>query len=266
MIFDIHTHCFPDALAPRAIGKLSFASGGLHPHTDGTLSSLENLMRAQGVDAFAVQNIATNPGQMKKVNDFAASMQCAHIYPFGSVHPDAPDALEELERIAALGLRGIKLHPDYQDFFVDDPKMFPIYKKASDLGLIILFHAGQDYGYRAPFHCTPVRLAAALRNIDCPVIAAHWGGAGMGEDVLRHLCGLPLYFDLSFGYGTKPRAEALDIIEKHGTHRLLFGSDCPWHTPKMEMRLLDTLELSAGEREDIFWNNAAKLLGMEAEN
>ena len=93
MIFDIHTHCFPDALAPRAIGKLSFASGGLHPHTDGTLSSLENLMRAQGVDAFAVQNIATNPGQMKKVNDFAASMQCAHIYPFGSVHPDGLSGL-----------------------------------------------------------------------------------------------------------------------------------------------------------------------------
>ena len=175
-------------------------------------------MHAQGVDAFAVQNIATHPRQMKNVNDFAASIQCEHIYPFGSVHPDAPDALEELERIAAMGMRGIKLHPDYQDFFVDDPKMFPIYKKASQLGFVILFHAGEDFGYRAPFHCTPERLATALRHIDCPVIAAHWGGACMGEEVLRHLCGLPLYFDLSFGYGTKPRAQALDIIEKHGTH------------------------------------------------
>lgn len=265
MIFDIHTHCFPDKLAPRAIGKLAFASGGLTPYTDGTLSSLDALMHAQGVDAFAVQNIATNPRQMKNVNDFAASIQCDHIYPFGSVHPDAPDALEELERIAAMGMRGIKFHPDYQDFFVDDPKMFPIYKKASQLGFVILFHAGQDYGYRAPFHCTPERLAAALRHIDCPVIAAHWGGACMGEEVLRHLCGLPLYFDLSFGYGTKPRAEALDIIEKHGTHRLLFGSDCPWHTPEMELRLIDTLELSQAEREDIFWNNAAGLLKVSLE-
>lgn len=263
MIFDIHTHCFPDALAPRAIAKLAYASGGMLPHTDGTLSSLDALMQKQKVNAFAVQNIATNPRQMKKVNDFAASMQCDHIYPFGSVHPDAPDALEELERIASMGMRGIKLHPDYQDFFVDDPKMFPIYKKAADLGFVILFHAGKDYGYRAPFHCTPERLARALQHMDCPVIAAHWGGIGMGEAVLQHLCGLPLYFDLSFGYGTMPRAEAVDIIEKHGTKRLLFGSDCPWHSPEMELRLIDTLDLSQAEREDILWNNAAKLLKIQ---
>ena len=263
MIFDIHTHCFPNALAHRAIAKLSFASGGLKPHTDGTLPSLDALMRQQGVDAFAVQNIATNPGQMKKVNDFAASIQCSHIFPFGSVHPDAPDALEELERIASMGMRGVKLHPDYQDFFVDDPRMFPIYKKAADLGLVILFHAGQDFGYRAPFHCTPNRLARALQHIDGPVIAAHWGGACMGEEVLQYLCGLPLYFDVSFGYGKKPHAEALDIIEKHGTKQLLFGSDCPWHTPEMELRLLDTLELSPSERKDILWNNAAELLKIQ---
>ena len=69
-----------------------------------------------------------------------------------------------------------------------------------------------------------------------------------------------LYFDTSFGYGTKPRDEALRIIEKHGTDKLLFGSDCPWHSPSMEKRLLLTLELSEGELSDIFWNNAMKLL------
>ena len=261
-IFDIHTHCFPDALASRAMESLAFASGGLAPYTDGTLASLDALMRAQGVTAFAVQNIATNPRQMKKVNDFAFAQACDYIVPFGSVHPDAPDALEELERIAAMGLRGIKFHPEYQSFFVDDPKLFPIYKKAASLGLIILFHAGEDIGFPAPYHCTPDRLAAALPHIDTPVIAAHWGGCWMGREVLRHLCGLPLYFDVSFGYGNMPRAEALAILEKHGAQRLLFGSDCPWHTPEMELRLLDTLELSETDREDILWNNAAHLLGV----
>ena len=80
MIFDIHTHCFPDTLAPRAIGKLAYASGGLTPYTDGTLSSLDALMHAQGVDAFAVQNIATNPRQMKNVNDFAASIPVSYTH------------------------------------------------------------------------------------------------------------------------------------------------------------------------------------------
>ena len=69
------------------------------------------------------------------------------LIPFGSVFPHAPDALEELERIRDMGLVGVKFHPDYQGFFVDDEKMKPIYRKISQLGLITVFHAGKDYGY-----------------------------------------------------------------------------------------------------------------------
>ncbi len=260
MIFDIHTHCFPDAIAPRAIEKLSNASGGLAPFTDGTFSGLSSFMEKQGVSGFSVQNIATNPAQMKKVNDFAASCRREGVFPFGSVHPDAPDALEELERIKELGLRGIKLHPEYQSFFVDDERMAPIYKKASELSLIILFHAGHDYGFDRPYHCMPENLARALNMIDTPVIAAHWGGQGAGEEVIEHLCSRDVYFDVSFGYSTRPKAQVERIIEKHSTKRILFGSDCPWHSPEMELRLLSSLSLSEGEMEDICWNNAKKLL------
>ena len=260
MIFDIHTHAFPEKIAKKAMEILSHRSGGLLPFTDGTIDGLSAFMKSEGVSAFAVQNIATNPAQMKKVNDFAASVKREGVFPFGSVHPDAPDALEELERIREMGLFGIKLHPDYQGFFVDEERMRPIYKKASELSLVILFHTGYDFGFPAPYHCMPASLERALAYIDTPVIAAHWGGLSCGEAVIEKLCGLPLYFDTSFGYGTKPRDEALRIIEKHGTDKLLFGSDCPWHSPSMEKRLLSTLELSEGELSDIFWNNAMKLL------
>jgi len=261
MIFDIHTHAFPQKIAGAAMSQLSYRSGGLEPSYDGTFEGLCSFMSTQDVDGFALQSIATNPHQMKKVNDFAASCIRKNVFPFGSVHPDAPDALEELERIKEMGLRGIKLHPDYQGFFVDSEKMFPIYKKASELSLVILFHAGYDFGFPAPYHCMPENLARALSHIDAPVIAAHWGGISCGEAVIRHLCGLPLYFDTSFGYGTKPRAEAMEILERHGTDRMLFGSDSPWHTPAMELKLLSTLELSESELSDITWNNAKKLLG-----
>ena len=262
MIFDIHTHAFPEKIAKKAMDSLSFRSGGLEPFTDGTLEGLRRFMKGEGVDAFAVQNIATTPAQMKKVNDFAASMKGDGVFPFGSVHPDAPDALEELERIKELGLFGVKLHPDYQGFFVDEERMRPIYKKAAELSLVILFHAGMDYGFPAPYHCMPASLERALSYIDTPVIAAHWGGLSCGEEVLERLCGLEIYFDTSFGYGTKPRDEALRIIEKHGTDKLLFGSDCPWHSPKMELRLLSTLGLCDEELSDITYNNAKKLLGI----
>lgn len=260
MIFDIHTHAFPEKIAGKAIGSLSFRAGGLEPSFDGTFGGLCDFMDKEGVCGFAVQNIATNPSQMKKVNDFAVQCKRENVFPFGSVHPDAPDALSELERIKEMGLKGIKLHPDYQGFFVDSEKMIPIYKKASQLGLIILFHAGYDFGFPAPYHCMPDNLSRALKYIDTPVIAAHWGGLSVGDEVIKKLCSMPLYFDTSFGYGTKPRDEALEIIEKHGTDRILFGSDSPWHTPSMEMKLLKTLELSESELEDITFNNAKKLL------
>ena len=260
MIFDIHAHAFPEKIAPRAISSLSFRAGGLEPSYDGTFEGLCAFMEKEGVCGFSVQNIATNPAQMKNVNDFAVKCMRKNVFPFGSVHPDAPDALEELERIKAMGLRGIKLHPDYQSFFVDDKRMIPIYKKASQLGLVILFHAGYDFGFPAPYHCMPDNLAKALKYMDTPVIAAHWGGLSAGKEVIEKLCALPLYFDTSFGYGTKPRDEALEIIEKHGTDRILFGSDSPWHTPSMEMKLLNTLGLSESALFDITYNNAKKLL------
>ena len=199
MLIDFHTHCFPDKLAPRAIEKLSFVSGGLQPNTDGTVGGLRRSMAENGVDISVGLHIATNAHQQKNVNDFAASICAPDIVSFGSVFPDSPDAMEELERIKELGLRGVKLHPDYQGFFVDDPKYKPLYRKISSLGLITVFHAGLDYGFAPPYHATPEHMVRALEWFDSPVVAAHWGGIGCGEDVLRLLCGRDVYFDISFG-------------------------------------------------------------------
>ena len=263
MRIDFHTHCFPDAIAPKAIAKLSYASGGLHPYTDGTVAGLRRSMAEGEVDLSVVMHIATNTGQQQKVNDFAASIHNGRdIVSFGSVHPDAPDALEELERIKALGLPGVKLHPDYQGFRVDEERMKPIYKKISSLGLITLFHAGYDYGFPPPYGGMPQAMATALRWFDSPVIAAHWGGVNCAEEVLRHLCGTDIYFDTAFGYSMLPKYYAEKILETHGTKRVLFGTDTPWHTPAMEMRLLDTLPLTESEREDICAGNAKRLLGL----
>ena len=264
MRIDFHTHCFPDALAVKAVSRLSHVSGGLVPHTDGTVAGLRRSMVEEGVNASVVLHIATNPTQQKKVNDFAASIHNGvDIFSFGSVHPDAPDALDELERIKALGLPGVKLHPDYQGFAVDDPKMKPIYRKISDLGLITVFHAGVDYGFPPPYGCMPQALARALDWFSTPVVAAHWGGIQCGEEVLRHLCGRDVYFDTSFGYGMMPKYYAAKILEQHGTDRLLFGTDSPWHTATMEWRLLDSLGLSDTDREKIACGNAKRLLGLE---
>ena len=263
MLIDFHTHAFPEKIAERAMLNLSFASGGLIPQHDGTVKGLKAEMSKDMVDISVVLGIATNSAQQTNVNNFAAETdKDERLIAFGSVHPEAPDVLEELERIKALGLKGVKLHPEYQNFFVDEERMKPIYKKISELGLITVFHAGQDYGYNEPFRCMPEALERALKWFDSPVIAAHWGGINCGDEVIKYLCGKEVYFDVSMGYAMMPKYYAQKIMELHTPDRMLFGTDTPWHTPDMEMRLLNTLELSEEDMNKITHKNAQKLLGI----
>ncbi len=261
MIIDFHTHAFPEKIAEKAMTNLSFASGGLIPQTNGTIDSLKALMKKDGIDKSVVLAIATNENQQTAVNDFIASCECEEIIPFGSVYPFSRNALEELERIKAMGLKGVKLHPEYQQFFVDDEKMKPLYKKISDLGLVVLFHAGEDIGYPPPYHATPESLRKAAKWIDAPMVCAHWGSAGLGEDVLKYLCDIPVLFDTAFGYGTMPKDRALRILDKKGADKILFGSDCPWHAPSWEISMIETLGLSIEEKEMVYHKNAETLLG-----
>ena len=261
MVIDFHTHAFPERIAATTVEKLSFAAGGLIPQTDGTLKSLKTEMIQDGVDLSVVQCIATKPDQQTNVNNFALEIdRDPSFVAFGSVHPEAPDALEELERLADSGIRGIKLHPEYQGFYADDPKLKPLYRKISQLGFVTLFHAGRDYGLAPPYHGLPEHLARAIRWFDAPVVAAHWGGLDCGEKVLELLCGENLWFDLSFGYSAMAKTVAQKILDKHTPDRLLFGSDMPWHRPTWEKRMLDTLDISEADREKILSGNAKKLL------
>ena len=163
----------------------------------------------------------------------------------------------------ALGVRGVKFHPEYQGFFADDEKMRPIYRRISALGMITLFHAGPDSGFRPPYHCMPDNLRGALRYLDAPVVAAHWGGLDTSEEILAKLRGIPqLYLDTAFGYGTNIRPFARELIGAFGPDHILFGSDAPWHPPAWEKFLFSTLGLSPAEEDAIFSGNARRLLGI----
>ena len=263
MLIDFHTHAFLDKIATAAIPKLSFVSGGLEPHTDGTVTGLKESMKKCGVDVSVVLNIATNAHQQTAVNDFAASINNKKdIFSFGSVFPFSEDAFDELERIKDAGLKGVKLHPDYQGFNVDDIRLKPLYQKISELGLITIFHAGFDYGFAPPYGATPEKMAQALEWFNAPVIAAHWGGVNCNEDVVKYLCGKNVYFDVSFGYSMMPKYYAQKIMELHTPDKMLFGTDTPWHTADMEKRLLGSLGLSDEDMDKITHKNAQKLLGL----
>lgn len=262
MIIDFHAHAFPQKIAQKALAELSHRSGGMLPFTEGTVESLVSRTKECGADMCVVLNIATNAHQQSSVNNFAVSqLEIEGVIPFGSVFPDAPDAVEELYKIKESGLKGIKLHPDYQSFFVDDERYFGLYNTAAKLGLITVFHSGIDIGYPKPVHCTPERLSRALCAFEgAPVVAAHFGACQQWEEVLEHLCGKDVYFDTAVCYSRLSPYTAHEIIDAHGIDKILFGSDMPWSSTENEIRFIRSLDLSQEDTDKVFSENAKKLL------
>ena len=265
MVIDFHTHAFPEKVAARAMEKISRQTGGYVPVRDGTLGSLSSQSAEDGAKAVLLA-IATNARQMHAVNDWAAQTMADEnvVSAFGSVHPDAPDALEEIDRIADLGMKGVKLHPEYQAFDVEDPRMRPIYRRIARNGLITVFHSGLDPAYPPPCRLNAERLRAILPLFDgAPVVAAHMGGMMIWPDVLRMDAPDNLYIDTSFCFGRIDAPTANRLVERLGPERVLFGSDSPWDRASRVHRLVDALDISEADRRKIDYENAARLLRLE---
>lgn len=262
MIIDFHVHCFPDELAAKATAALS-ARSGIPPFVNGTTGAIKDSMIKAGIDRSVILSIATRPQQASKITQWAASIQDGAITAFGSIHPDSPDWEAELTDIRNAGLPGIKFHPDYQEFFVDEKRLFPIYEKALELGLIVIFHAGKDIGLPAPYHCTPDRLQRVMRAFPGgKFVAAHTGGFKCWDDVEKFLVGGNIYMDTSFSLEWMDRSQFLRIVRNHGSDRLLFGTDSPWTGQKEELERIRSAGLLPEEERAILGGNAMKLLGL----
>ncbi len=260
MIIDFHVHTFPDKLAPKVMQKLS-AAAGIEPQTDATISGTLNKMMAWGVDRAVLLNIATAPSQQTTINNVAAENNNLPFYTFGSVHPDAEDKISELKRIKELGLYGIKLHPEYQQFFVDDEKVLPIYEECESLNIPITFHAGCDLGFSPPVHATPDRLRKVIDMFPrLTVIAAHFGGYKCWDMVDYFLIGQNIYFDTSFTANEIDPARMKDMIKRHGIEKILFASDCPWKKMSDSIVQIEKMGLPTTDTDKIFHQNALELL------
>ena len=262
LIIDFHVHCFPDDIAERAISALSETSC-VTPRVNGTIRGIEASMETSGVEHSVLLSIATKPQQTFKINRWAAGIQSDRIIPFGSIHPDCSEWENELQMLHKAGIKGIKFHPEYQSFYVDDPKMFHIYEKAAELGLIMLFHAGGDIGLAPPYHCLPDRMRNVVRKFSgAKIVAAHMGGYDSWNDVEKYLAGEQLYFDTSYSLHMLGREQFLRIAAKHGYDRLLFATDSPWADQAEEVKRLAAMPLPPGEMEAVLGGNAARLLGL----
>ena len=160
MIFDFHVHCFPDALAPRAMQSLSETSAkfDVYPHTDGTAADTVSKLRSVGVSGAHVLNVATNARQQDNVNRFAASqpsLSSGFFVSAGSVHPDCDSPEDTLDSLLSAGVRGIKVHPDYVGVMIDDERYDRIFSACEERGMYVVTHAGADPVSPDKIHSTP---------------------------------------------------------------------------------------------------------------
>lgn len=268
MVVDFHTHIFPEQIASRTLEKLSAMSHEPY-YTGATIETLFHSMKQGGVDLSIALPVVTAPKQFDSINRFAAQVNATYydakhhtgILSFGGIHPDCEDYKGKLRQIADMGFRGIKLHPVYQQVQFDDLRYLHIVDYASELGLVTVTHAGYDVGFPGADFVSP---AAARRLIDAvhpeQLVLAHVGGYDQWEEVEELLIGQDVYFDLAFSMGKMSDDQLVRMIRSHGADRFLFATDSPWLDQKEQVAYLDALPLTEKEKQQIYGENAMKLL------
>jgi len=260
-ILDFHTHCFSDAVVERAMAALAGTSQ-YPPHFDGSLGGLLASMERAGICHAVALNIATNPRQNVAVNDWAIKLaKVPQLTAFGSIHPNFEDYKSEIARIVAAGVRGVKFHPDYMGYVVDDRAAYPVYEECAAAGLIMLFHCGQDLVPRNPPNNPPDKFANLVRDLKgAKIVGAHMGGQLMWDEVFEHLLGKDVYFDTSFGFKFMTPDQIKRVLDTHDSSKILFGTDTPWQDQKVEVAEMEVFVTDKALRRKILWDNAANLL------
>ena len=261
-IFDCHVHLYPDALAPKAVGELARRFGN-PPAFDGTVAGLTADLARSGICGALNLPVATRPEQVASINAWAASINCGPVRSLATLHPDTADIPGMLAAIQAAGFRGVKLHPEYQNFTLDDPRMRPVWTGCAERGLFVFLHAGGERVFTPPFRTTPGTLATLLAAYPrLTVVAAHLGGFQMWDEAEEVLIGRPIYLDLSHTLFWMPAAQLVRMVRRHGASRILFGTDAPWQSPDAVLCAFLELPFTARQQRQILWDNAAGLLGL----
>ncbi|MBE6827116.1 MAG: amidohydrolase [Ruminococcaceae bacterium] len=261
---DAHCHVYPDKIAQKAADATD-RFYDVHGFGDGTIGMLMREGKKAGIDRFVVQSVATTPRQVSSINNFIAdsvNKSGGILTGLGTLHPDSDDQERDVLEIISLGLHGVKLHPDIQNFKIDDYRCLKIYELCEKHRLPILMHTG-DSRYD---NSNPNRLVPVLEiYTDLIVVGAHFGGWSIWEEASKKLHGIKnLYVDCSSSFAWLPDNEKVkEIIYRYGTDRVMFGTDYPMWSPYTEIERFMSLNLSEEDNRKILSENAVRIYGIE---
>ena len=257
-VIDFHTHIYPEKISDKAVKSVGDFYN-IEMNEDGTANSLIEKGKANGISGYVVCSVAIDGNHVEAINNYISSECNAHseFHGLAATHLEYPDKIGEMERAVQMGLKGVKIHPDTQKFYIDDKGMYELYDYLQEKELPILIHTG-DYRYDFSH---PRRLKKVLTDFPkLKAVAAHFGGWSLYDLALEYLLDTNCYVDTSSAItylGTK-RAE--ELINLYGAERVLFGTDFPMWSADGELAHFEKMNLSESQLELIMHKNAERLL------
>ena len=262
-IIDVHTHAFPDRIAQKTIKHLE-AEGNIKAALDGTIDSLLDSMKKAKVSVSVLSSIATKVSQFDSILQWSKEIASDRIIPFPSVHPEDPKLLEKVDIIAGEGFKGIKLHPYYQNFVINETRLFPLYKRIQEKGLILLFHTGFDVAFARDRIADPIKVIDIKEHFPgLTFIASHLGGWEDWCQVQKYIIGKEIYIDISYSLNNPMIQQPKKMLLDHPKEYILFGSDSPWADQEVTVRLVKQLRLGTEIENHLFYKNAQRLLKID---
>lgn len=261
-VIDCHCHIYPEKIAERAVQNVSDFYDIHRCPQGGTVADLLGGCEHTPINRFIVHSVATKPDQVQSINNFIAEECTKHpeLIGFMTLHQDFEDPEAEIERARALGLVGIKLHPDTQRVDMDDPRLMHIYEIAEGK-LPIIMHCG-DYRYD---YSHPRRMKRILHTFpDLVVDAAHFGGWSVFDLGLEYLVDEDCFVDVSSAMAFIGAKRTAEICREYGVERVMFGSDYPLWNPAAEYEFFTNCGFTDDELELMLSQNALRFIG-EAE-
>ncbi len=183
--------------------------------------------------------------------------------------------MAEVERaVTELGLKGLKLHPIVQAFYLNDRRFYPLWETCSALKIPLLIHTGTTgVGAGVPGgNGLKLKYARPIPYIDdiaadfpdLTIIGAHPSWPWQEEMLALAVHKTNVYIDLS---GWSPKYFSPSLIKYTNTllqDRVLFGSDYPFLSPERWISDFEKVGFKPEIWDKILLENARRLLGLSA--
>lgn len=262
-IINSHAHIYPDKIAQKATDTIGIFYDIKMEMPAGTSERLIEDGKRIGTGRYVVHSVATTAHQVRSINEFIKREVEAHpeFIGFITLHQDLTEdeVFSEVEWAVANGFKGIKLHPDFQKFNIDDECADKFYRAASGK-LPILFHVGDDrYDFSHPERLVKV----AKKYPEVNFIAAHFGGYRCWKYAELYLGLENVYFDTCSSLPFISADKAREIIDLLGADRFFFATDFPMWDSVGELERFNKIPMSEDEREMILSGNIKRLLKID---